>query len=44
MLFGINEEYFGPSNIYLDPENKVGMEWYFTKEDAKNVLEDKNNE
>lgn len=41
ILFGKNEEYFGNSNIHLDPYNKIGMEWYLSEEDAKKTLEGK---
>lgn len=37
---GHNEEYFGYSRIHLDVDNKTGLEWYYTKEEAEKALEE----
>lgn len=34
-LISTNEEYYGYGKVTLDPNNKIGMEWYKTKEEAK---------
>lgn len=40
-LISTNEEYYGYGKITLDPNNKIGMEWYTTKEEAEKALEEK---
>lgn len=37
-ICGSNEEYFGYSIIHLDVDNKIGLEWYYTKEEAEKAL------
>lgn len=37
---GHNEEYFSYSIIHLDVDNKIGLEWYYTKEEAEKALEE----
>ena len=37
-IFGRNEKYFGYGTIMLDCENKIGLEWYKTKEEAETAL------
>ena len=37
-IYGSNKEYFGYGRIYLDINNQIGMEWYKTKEEAKQEL------
>ena len=37
-ILGRNEECFGYGTITLDPNNKIGIEWYKTKEQAENAL------
>ena len=41
---GHNKEYFGYSIIHLDVDNKTGLEWYYTKEEADKALEEKKKE
>ena len=37
-ILGRNERCFGYGTITLDPNNKFGMEWYKTKEQAEKAL------
>ena len=37
-IYGSNEEYFGYSTIHLDINNKIGIQWYKTKEEALEAL------
>ena len=41
-ICGSNEEYFGYSTIHLDVNNQIGMEWYYTREEAENALKNMN--
>ena len=43
-ILGRNERYFGYGTITLHPDNKIGLEWYKTKEEAEQALEEKINE
>lgn len=40
-LISTNEQYYGYGKVSLDPNNKIGMEWYKTKEEAEKTLEEK---
>lgn len=40
-LISTNEQNYGYGKISLDPNNKFGMEWYKTKEEAEKTLEEK---
>ena len=37
-ICGSNEEYFGYGTIHLDINNRIGIEWYRTKEEAEQAL------
>lgn len=37
-ICGSNEEHFGYGLIHLDIDNKIGMKWYCTKEEAEETL------
>lgn len=37
-ILGRNERCFGYGTIILDPNNKIGMEWYKTEEQAEKAL------
>jgi hypothetical protein len=37
-IIGRNEKCFGYGTITLDPNNKIGMEWYKTEEQAEKAL------
>ena len=37
-IIGRNERCFGYGTITLDPNNKIGMEWYKTEEQAEKAL------
>lgn len=38
-ICGSNEEYFGYGTVHLDINNQIGMQWYYTKEEAEKALE-----
>lgn len=40
-LIGHNREYFGYETITLDINNAIGMEWYYTQEEAEDALSQK---
>lgn len=37
-ICGSNEEHFGYGSIHLDINNRIGIEWYRTKEEAEKAL------
>ena len=37
-ILGRNERYFGYGTITLHPDNKIGLEWYKTKEEVEQAL------
>ena len=40
-ILGRNEKYFGNGTITLHPNNKFGIEWYLTREEAEKALKER---